>query len=128
MDGRTRKMQSAGAKAPDFLARYSATLIVIEGGAEGSEYTLDKASVSVGRGPDVDLEFPDDAMSRSHAAFEAHAQGLRVRDLGSTNGTFVNDRQVPAAELKHGDRVKIGEHCFQLVLDERPKQGRTFQV
>lgn len=128
MSSGTRKLQRAGATEGAFLERFSATLVIVAGGAEGSEYTLEKPSTTVGRGPDVDLPFPDDAMSRQHAAFEIQAMGVRVRDLGSTNGTQVNGLRISSAELKHGDKVTIGEHCFQYVIEERERSARVYKV
>lgn len=129
MSSGTRKLQRAGASEGNaFLERFSATLVIVSGGAEGTEYALEKASTTVGRGPDVDLAFPDDAMSRQHAAFEIQAMGARVRDMGSTNGTQVNGQRISAVDLKHGDKVTIGEHCFQYVVEERERSGRAYKV
>ncbi len=129
MSSGTRKLQRAGAsEGGAFLERFSATLVLVSGGAEGSEYALEKPTTTVGRGPDVDMPFPDDAMSRQHAAFEVQAMGVRVRDMGSTNGTSVNGQRISAAELKHGDKITIGEHCFQYVIEERDRSGRAYKV
>jgi pSer/pThr/pTyr-binding forkhead associated (FHA) protein len=125
---RTRKLKSGGGPESGFFERFSASLVLVSGGAEGSEYTLEKPSTTLGRGPDVDLPFPDDAMSRQHAAFEVQVIGMRLRDLGSTNGTLVNGQKISAAELKHGDKITIGEHCFQYVIEERARAGRAFKV
>ena len=124
----TRKMARGSGSEGGFIERFSATLVLVAGGAEGTEYALERPSTTVGRGPDVDLPFPDDAMSRQHAAFEVQAMGVRVRDMGSTNGTQVNGQRISAAELKHGDKITIGEHCFQYVIEERESSGRAYKV
>ena len=124
----TRKIARGSAAEGAFFERFSASLVLVAGGAEGSEYALEKPSTTVGRGPDVDLPFPDDAMSRQHAAFEIQAMGVRVRDLGSTNGTQVNGQRISAAELKHGDKIAIGDHTFQYVIEERERSGRAYKV
>jgi pSer/pThr/pTyr-binding forkhead associated (FHA) protein len=124
----TRKIARGSAPEGAFFERFSASLVLVAGGAEGSEYALEKPSTTVGRGPDVDMPFPDDAMSRQHAAFEIQAMGVRVRDLGSTNGTQVNGQRISAAELKHGDKITIGEHVFQYVVEERERSGRAYKV
>lgn len=61
-------------------------------------------------------EFMVDAalVSRLHCQLTASADSLRVKDLESTNGTFVNGKRVQAAELRHGDRLSIGR--FELVV------------
>jgi len=93
--------------------------------ASGTEYPLERVCTRVGRGPGVELSFADQAMSRQHAAFELGADGFRLRDLGSTNGCLVNGAKVDASDLKHADRIQIGEHEFQLVVAERPHQPRA---
>jgi pSer/pThr/pTyr-binding forkhead associated (FHA) protein len=128
MSSGTRKLERGSGPQGTFIERYSASLVLVAGGAEGTEYVLEKPCTTVGRGPDVDLPFPDDAMSRQHAAFEIQAMGVRVRDMGSTNGTQVNGERISAAELKHGDKITIGEHCFQYVVEERERSGRAYKV
>jgi pSer/pThr/pTyr-binding forkhead associated (FHA) protein len=62
-------------------------------------------------------------MSGSHAAIELGAEGYKVRDMGSTNGTFVNGSPVQAAELKHGDKITVGEHTLQYLLEKKERAG-----
>jgi pSer/pThr/pTyr-binding forkhead associated (FHA) protein len=112
----------------DFLARCSVTLVLVSGADAGTEFPLASEATIVGRGPGADLSFPDDAMSRRHAVFEVQAKSFRVRDLGSTNGTLVNGTPIAVADLTHGDRVKIGEHVFQYVVDDTPRGPRTFSL
>ena len=62
-----------------------------------------------------DIVVPDPEVSRRHAAVRALDSGLAVEDLGSTNGTFVNDKRVTGiAELKEGDRLRVGNTVWQL--------------
>ncbi|MHC4448178.1 MAG: FHA domain-containing protein [Planctomycetota bacterium] len=111
-----------------FLARFQASLVILSGGASGIEYTLDQETISLGRGPGVDLAFDDPAMSRAHAALELVEGGFRIRDLGSTNGIRLNDDPVQVAELKHGDRFQLGDHTFQYVLEERESQPHPYDL
>jgi len=121
----TRKV-SRGERTEPQMRR--ASLVIVEGGAEGSEFELDRESCVVGRGPGVDLALEDTAISRQHAAFELTAGGHRVRDLGSTNGVRVNGAPVDVADLKHGDRVGLGEHVLQYLVETRERAPRAFQV
>lgn len=81
--------------------------------------------ITVGRRPDCDLEIADISASRLHAEFEYHASTdlLVVRDLGSTNGTFVNRERLQGDRvLKHDDVVRIGLNVIQVIrhqTDER---------
>ncbi len=127
-DGRTRKL-AAGERQPEFtrfLAEFRAVVAVLEGGAVGSEFEIEKPRTTLGRGPGVDLAFPDPAMSKQHACLEWAGGGLRLGDLGSTNGVRVNGALTVVTELKHGDRFQLGEHVFQLVVERRRKEPRTY--
>jgi len=128
-DGRTRKITRA--EDPDldsraFFESHDVALVTLSGTTAGNEYRLERPQVIVGRSPDSGLAFDDAAMSREHAAFELAGAGFRVRDLGSTNGVLVNGSASLAADLKHGDRVQIGEHTFQFILEKRSRKPRTY--
>jgi len=105
-----------------------ATLVILAGGAEGSELDLGGERCVVGRGPGVDVTLDDATLSRQHAAFERTAEGHRVRDLDSTNGVRVNGAPVEVADLKHGDRVELGQHLLQYLVEVREPGPRTFRV
>ena len=127
-DGAPRQIASAGSGsgARGFFGRFRASIVILSGGASGSEYLLDQSQVSLGRGPGVDLAFDDAAMSREHAVVEFYGEGFRIRDLGSTNGVTVNGSSVQVCKLKHGDRFDLGEHRFQYVIEKRESQGREY--
>lgn len=116
-DGHTTKLPRGETLGRIFLASHRAALVVLEGASAGAEYEIRENGVTVGRGPGVDIAVPDQAMSKTHAAFEPAANGVRVRDMGSTNGIAVNGARVDAADLKHGDRIEIGAHVFQFLLE-----------
>jgi hypothetical protein len=119
----TRKLDRSQVSQGLFLARNRVTLVVVEGPGAGNEHLLERSGMKLGRGPDVDIVIQDDSMSREHVAFDAGADGFRVRDLGSTNGMTVNGSRVAAADLKHGDRISLGEHTFQFVIEKRERVG-----
>ena len=127
-DGLTRKLAIGERDGgfTRFLAEFRASLVVLEGGVAGAEHEIERPLTSIGRGPGVDLAFPDAAMSREHARLEWGNGLLRLRDLGSMNGIRVNGAPVQAADLKHGDRFQLGEHVFQLVLEQRRREPRAY--
>lgn len=126
-DGRTREVRAdSDTSFADFLARNEVAVVILSGGAKGTEHCIDQPRVTIGRGPGVDLAFDDDTMSREHAAIEFASDELRLRDLGSTNGTVLNDSRVTVGSLKHGDRFKVGSHEFQLVLQDRERTPQTY--
>jgi len=129
-DGKTRKRPSA-AGAPrlqDFLDRYVARVTIVSGPGAGAGFEIDRERVIVGRGPGVDRAFDDPSMSRQHAAIEFTGAGLRLRDLGSTNGTRLNGAAVQSAELHHGDRFEIGGHRFVLAIEVREREPEAYEL
>lgn len=128
MSGETRKIDRPDEtqSAEEFFRRFNVTLVMTEGNAIGSEFLLDRESVVLGRGPGVDINFDDTSMSRAHASFELTQEGFRVRDMASTNGVHLNGTRVQSAELKHGDRLELGEHCFQYLVEELSHDPTTY--
>jgi pSer/pThr/pTyr-binding forkhead associated (FHA) protein len=63
---------------------------------------------TIGRSPGAEFIVDAALVSRLHCQLTATADSLQVKDLGSTNGTFVNGNRVMAAELSDGDRLSVG--------------------
>ncbi len=90
--------------------------------------SLDGINILFALEDEFDITIPDATMSRQHFAIEITADTLRISDLGSTNGVTVNGAAVESADLAHGDRVKAGDHVFQLLIERVEKQPRTYVV
>ena len=129
-DGQTKKVLHAlhNPALESFLGKHRAVIVTLAGTTAGNEYELNQARMSIGRGPGVALEFGDSTMSREHAAFEVVDDSMRLRDLGSTNGILVNGAPVLSAKLKHGDRIELGEHTFQFLLEKRKRDPKTYEL
>ncbi|HYX25049.1 MAG TPA: FHA domain-containing protein, partial [Thermoanaerobaculia bacterium] len=76
----------------------------------------------VGRAVASDLAIQDPTVSRRHAELELTGAGLRVRDLGSTNGTFLNGQRVSDAVAMPGSRVSFGKVDFEVREESAPAQ------
>lgn len=63
---------------------------------------------TIGRSPGAELIVDAALVSRLHCQLTATADALHVKDLGSTNGTFVNGTRIQAAQLKDGDKLAVG--------------------
>jgi pSer/pThr/pTyr-binding forkhead associated (FHA) protein len=88
-------------------ARPPAAQTRLEG--RGATYLLSKPVNVLGRGADTDVRIDDPGISRRHAEVLLHADGrASVRDLGSTNGTFVDEQTVREIELHDGDTLRVG--------------------
>jgi ABC-type multidrug transport system fused ATPase/permease subunit len=91
-------------------------LVVTSGPRDGERFALDGELV-IGRS-DGDVTIPDGEISRRHAGFRpADPAGVEVRDLGSTNGTWVNERRVQSATLRPGDTIRLGLTTFAVIDD-----------
>lgn len=119
-DGRTRRIETRDLARPeDWLAENRASLVVLNGPLAGSEFELLSARILVGRSPAADLRLDDHSVSTEHAAVELQSDGFGIRDLASTNGVKVNGAPSLLSELKHGDRIDIGEVVLHYLVAPR---------
>lgn len=80
----------------------------------GRRIELSHAPIRIGRDADNELVLEDENVSRRHARLERRGQRLVLMDVGSTNGTLLNDRELmEVAELRTGDRIKVGSTIFK---------------
>ncbi|HET9283683.1 MAG TPA: FHA domain-containing protein [Candidatus Angelobacter sp.] len=77
------------------------------------EVALTQAATTIGRLPDNNVQIDNLAVSGHHAKISWEQDHYVVEDLGSLNGTYVNNARVGKAALKHGDQVKIGKHLVE---------------
>src|SRR4051794_8794545 len=78
------------------------------GAGMGTRHPLEGPRIDLGRGDDCDLTVRDPSVSRRHARLELGDGGYVATDLGSTNGTFVNDRPARGTPLADGDYLRVG--------------------
>jgi diguanylate cyclase (GGDEF)-like protein len=93
----------------------SACLVVIHGEGLGRRIDIGPRKVVVGRSPEADLHIAHRSVSRRHCEIWRIADSYRVRDLGSTNCTRVNEALVDEAELADGDHLTIGESILKFI-------------
>jgi signal transduction histidine kinase len=84
------------------------SLFVIQGRDQGTRFRLDEAVVTIGRGASNVVQLHDTEVSRDHAEIRRQDDLVVVRDLNSSNGTFVNGRPVKEQELASGDQLQLG--------------------
>lgn len=82
--------------------------------------------IAVGRHDSSDLQLASRTVSNFHAEITRDGADLVLRDLGSTNGTFVNDKPVHEARLKVEDRIRIGNHVITVHLEPRTHGNEAF--
>jgi predicted Zn finger-like uncharacterized protein len=94
------------------------SLAVIAGPDAGSVYRVEKPRVTVGRSG-ADLTLNDTEASRTHAAVEVRDFVIQLRDLGSTNGTFVDGQKIAdAVELQDKSEFQVGATTLMLIVTE----------
>ena len=104
-------------------------LKVLVGTSAGQELKLPAPKFLIGRSEDCHLRPKSDLISRHHCVLLLDNGTLVVRDLGSRNGTFVNDERVsPERELNSGDRLKIGPLEFEVKLIETASSKKLPRV
>ncbi len=79
-------------------------------------FPLASCEITLGRDLGCELRTDDDSISRRHASIECDNGQYRIKDLGSTNGTFVNEVRIGSSHpLSTGDRIRIGNHIFKFL-------------
>jgi eukaryotic-like serine/threonine-protein kinase len=112
----------------------------IQGQTVGKKYVFDSRTTNtIGRHDDCSISLPTDrehsSISRFHCFLDINPPQIRIRDFGSLNGTYVNDRKIgqrpegvsaekgqqmsfPEVDLQNGDRIKLGETIFQIGIEK----------
>ncbi|MFA5891353.1 MAG: FHA domain-containing protein [Actinomycetota bacterium] len=95
-------------------------LIFLRGPLAGRRVTLDSDEFIVGRGSSSDIVLHDPLVSRAHAIVMRRGDVMLIEDLGSHNGTYLNDERLHSVrQMRHGDRITIGD---SRLLFEDPSQ------
>jgi eukaryotic-like serine/threonine-protein kinase len=103
------------------------TLRVLAGPYTGRAFTFNQHDTFlIGRNPDSHLYLPEDRFfSRNHCLLEISPPRCFLRDLGSTNGTFVNNQQVREAFLQNGDRIQGGQTVLLVEVGADPAYSQS---
>lgn len=91
---------------------------VLEGEEKGTVYPMSKPRFLIGR-TNGDVNLNDEKISRVHCALESSADGVLLRDLESTNGTYIADERIDSAPLTHESAFRVGTHTLQLLIVKR---------
>ncbi|MET0231222.1 MAG: FHA domain-containing protein [Rhodanobacteraceae bacterium] len=86
----------------------------VSGATFGKTFALTGTMV-IGRQNDSDIPVPAEEISRHHAKLQVTAEGVLVEDMGSANGTFINDKRVQTGVLKPGEELRLDTIRFMLV-------------
>lgn len=100
----------------------NANLILLRKSGEDKPFPLPGGVTIIGRRQECDLCVPLMVVSRKHCEINQDKGILRIRDLGSSNGTFINGEKITEAVLNPGDKVKIGTVSFGIQIDGVPSE------
>lgn len=102
---------------------WTACLVVVRGAGTGSKFLLNREEVVIGRADDADLRLAKAGVSRRHALVKRlDDDHFQLRDLQSTNGTFINTQRVEQAILKDQDLIAIGDSRLKFIAADSPEQ------
>jgi pSer/pThr/pTyr-binding forkhead associated (FHA) protein len=91
-----------------------AMVVIHRGPSKGSRFLIAEDKCSIGRSPESAIFLDDVTVSRAHAQISKSGKGFELVDLGSLNGTYVNNGSVKSVQLKTGDEIQVGK--FHLIF------------
>ena len=100
-------------------------LVLFKKDGSQTSFSLTDEVTVLGRGHDCELRIPLKVVSRKHCQLSPNQQSLKIQDLDSRGGTFVNGKRVNVAPLKAGDYIQIGPLTFQVQIDGEPKEATS---
>jgi pSer/pThr/pTyr-binding forkhead associated (FHA) protein len=112
-----------------------ASLIQYKDGVAGLKLHINKQQFTIGRGNDNDIAIDDDLVSTHHAVIEA-VEGINeegvvdyyIKDLDSTNKTFINESTISLYKLSNDDLINIGTHTFKFAGDDSDDLQETLRL
>ncbi len=117
-DTLTTQRGSLARLAEAIATKQSAYLTVTQGESQGRRLKLADVPVTLGRSADCDFRLLNRAISRLHCRVWRDNSGFWVRDLNSTNKTYLNDRPIVEARLKDGDFITVGGTVVQFTQEK----------
>lgn len=97
-------------------------LVMFKGNGQRKDFPIINPTTVIGRGENCDLRVPLLNVSRRHCELSIGSADVKVKDLASSNGTYVNNSRVNELALSPGDRLAIGPVVFTLQIDGQPEQ------
>ena len=91
---------------------------------DGSQkaFSLSSGTTIIGRRHDCDLCVPLMVVSKRHCQLSQNMEAVKIRDLDSRNGTFLNGKRINETTVKAGDYIRIGPLTFLLQIDGKPEK------
>ena len=107
-------------EAAEVVSLRKCQLVVADSADRGKKVNLDRKLIKIGKRETNDLILADKAVSREHCEIEYAADSYLLRDMGSTNGTYLNGSKIREVYLSPGDIIKVGNTSIEFVaFDEK---------
>lgn len=107
-----------GKKVAELPKDKAVALSVTQGPQRGKIFPVTKPQILVGRlGADIEVDDPN--VSRKHCALEVHGSTALMQDLGSANGTFVNEQKIQTCQLEHLSEFRIGATTLMFTVTDK---------
>ncbi len=119
--GEATSRASAGGPSPALPSGKRVSLAILTGPRKGEVFNLDRPRALIGREggrANAAIEIPDPEMSRAHAIVECHGSRIVLRDLDSTNGTFIGTERITECELENHGEFRVGRTQFMVILGD----------
>jgi pSer/pThr/pTyr-binding forkhead associated (FHA) protein len=97
-------------------------LVLFKKDGSQAAFPLPDGVTVLGRSHDCELRIPLKVVSRKHCQLSPNKESVKIQDLDSRIGTFLNGKRINAATVKAGDYIKIGPVTFSLQIDGEPKE------
>ncbi|MDJ0720148.1 MAG: FHA domain-containing protein [Desulfobacterales bacterium] len=112
-----------------------ARIVQMLDGVATTQFEIDKPEIRIGRSPECDVFIDDTSVSNLHCVIETVAATdenqppeYHIRDLDSTNGTYVNIDRVQKARLVHEDVIRVGLKNFKFVDEQSASEVKTARI
>jgi pSer/pThr/pTyr-binding forkhead associated (FHA) protein len=98
-------------------------LVLFKNDGSQAAFPLPDGVTVLGRSHDCELRIPLKVVSRKHCQLSPNKESLKIQDLDSRIGTFLNGKRINAAPVKAGDNIRIGPLTFSVQIDGEPKEA-----
>ncbi len=112
-----------------------ARIVQLLDGVTTAQFEIDKPEIRIGRSPECDVYIDDPSVSNIHCvietvppAEEARPPEYHIRDLGSTNGTYVNIDRVEHSRLVNEDVIRVGLKSFKFIDEQSAQHVKTARI
>ena len=112
-----------------------AAIVQLHEGVVIKKFELNKPIIRIGRDPESDIYIDDKVVSLDHAVVEVkrNSEGNQkpvytIRDLGSTNSTFVNDKEIAEHKLRNDDLIRVGWNTFKFIDEAKRQADKTLKI